>query len=58
MSSMDRYRRYAAECLKLAQATHSGDKVLLLQMAETWRHLAELAEASVATDDKDGRFKL
>jgi hypothetical protein len=55
MNSIERYRRYAADCLKIAQsATTDGDKARLLQMAETWRHLAELAEARVAArDDED-----
>ena len=46
MQSFERYRRYAVDCLKLAQSATSDDhKSQLLQMAETWRHLAELAEA-------------
>jgi hypothetical protein len=53
MKSLERYRRYAAECLKMAQsAANDGDKARLLQMAEKWRHLAELAEAT-ATVRKD-----
>jgi hypothetical protein len=53
MKSFERYRRYAADCLKMAQsAAKDSDKALLLQMAETWRHLAELAEAK-ATVRKD-----
>jgi hypothetical protein len=46
MQSFERYRRYAIDCLKLAQSAASDDhKSQLLQMAETWRRLAELAEA-------------
>jgi hypothetical protein len=46
-----RYRRYASECLRLAQlATTSQKKDLLLQMAETWRRLAEQAESSRTPD--------
>jgi hypothetical protein len=53
MNSIERYRRYAADCIKMAQSASSdGDKAHLLQMAETWRHLAELAEAA-APDDED-----
>jgi hypothetical protein len=53
MKSFERYRRYAAECLTIAQsARNDGDKALLLQMAETWRHLAKLAEAA-ARDRED-----
>jgi hypothetical protein len=56
MKSFERYRRYAADCLKMAQsASNNGDKARLLQMAETWRHLAELAEPRAsARDDQDG----
>ena len=54
MKLFERYRRYAADCLKMAQsAANDGDKARLLQMAETWRHLAELAEAKAARDDED-----
>jgi hypothetical protein len=55
MKSFVRYRRYAAECLTMAQsAANDGDKARFLQIAETWRHLAELAEAQAATrDDED-----
>jgi hypothetical protein len=53
MKSFERYRRYAVDCLKMAQlASSDGDKALLLEMAETWRHFAELAEAK-ATVRKD-----
>jgi hypothetical protein len=42
----EHYRSHAAACLKLAQSvTDEGDKMLLIQMAETWRHLAERIEA-------------
>ena len=55
MNSIERYRRYATDCIKMAQsAATDGDKARLLQMAETWRHLSELAEARVsARDDED-----
>jgi hypothetical protein len=49
MGPAERYRRYALRCLRLAQVTsHDGDRALLLQMAEAWRHLAERAEARLA----------
>jgi len=49
MGPAERYRRYALRCLRLAQLiAHDGDKALLLQMAEAWRHLAERAEAQRA----------
>ena len=45
MAKGDDYRRYASECVRLAQQTASAtEKDLLLQMAETWRRLAERAD--------------
>jgi hypothetical protein len=36
---------YAARCVRLAQRTENpADKAMLLQMAETWRRLAERIE--------------
>jgi hypothetical protein len=44
MARVDDYRRYAAECIRVAQQTENQrDKLVLLQMAETWRRLAERA---------------
>ena len=54
MKSFERYRRYAADCLKMARsAANDGDKARLPQMAKTWRHLAELAEAQATAKDDD-----
>jgi hypothetical protein len=55
MSSAERYRRYASECLKLAQlAATDADKGVLLQMAEMWRRLAERFEVrSPETDNQN-----
>jgi hypothetical protein len=40
-----RYRRYAAECIRLAQLSRDQkEKNVLLQMAETWQRLADEAE--------------
>jgi len=39
------YRRYAAECVRLAQQVSArDDKARLLDMAETFRELAEKSE--------------
>ena len=56
MSDSERYRRYAANCLRVAQlVSDPGDKTLLLQMAETWRRLAQQAESTRAdSDDHSG----
>jgi hypothetical protein len=49
MARADEYRRYAAECIRVAQQTKKQeDKLVLLQMAETWRRLAERAAQSGA----------
>jgi hypothetical protein len=55
MKSFERYRRYAADCLKMAQAaSNDDDKARLLHMAETWRRLALMAESrAAARDDED-----
>jgi hypothetical protein len=42
MTTPDRYRQLAAECLRMAQqVSNPTDKMLLLEMAETWRQLSE-----------------
>jgi hypothetical protein len=46
MTTSDRYRRLAAECLRIAQQTSNlTDKMLLLEMAAMWEKLAERAAA-------------
>jgi hypothetical protein len=45
------YRRNAIECLRIADETSSArSRVLLIQMAQTWLHLAHQAEKNLATD--------
>lgn len=45
MSSAEEYRRVAWDCLKLAEATsNSQAKMSLLNLAQYWVRLAELAE--------------
>jgi hypothetical protein len=54
MNLIERYRCYAADCLKVGRsAANDADKALLLQMAETWRRLAERAEAKAAARDNE-----
>ena len=56
MPAPDQYRQHADECVRVAQMiTDPVDKALLLQMAQTWRRLAERAEAqkTEANRDKD-----
>ena len=45
MGTVERYRHYAAECIRLAQQSqHPPEKDTLLSMAAAWRRLAEHAE--------------
>ena len=47
MTRAEEYRRYAAECVRVAQQTNQMEnKALLLRMAEKWRELASRAEGS------------
>ena len=51
MSSVDRYRRYALECLRLAQdAKGRESKTAMLDMAHAWVRLANQAEKNSRTD--------
>jgi hypothetical protein len=53
MTSANDFRRYAAECVVLAQQmSDPADKAHMLQMAQAWRELAEKQEAKAAKDDK------
>jgi hypothetical protein len=53
MASDNDYRRYAEECVALAQQmSDPADKAHMLQMAQAWRDLAEKQEANAAKDDK------
>ena len=43
-AAADRYKQYAAECLRIAQqATDPNQKARLLEMAEAWQRLSESA---------------
>jgi hypothetical protein len=45
MQRAEEYRRYAAECIRVAhQSTDPHDKSLLLEMAQRWRELAARVE--------------
>ena len=40
----ERYKEYAAECLRIAkQTTDTAQKTRLLEMADAWQRLAEAA---------------
>jgi hypothetical protein len=48
MTTPDRYRQLAAECLRIAQqVSNPTDKMLLLEMAQIWQQLAEGTAKSV-----------
>ena len=57
MAKPEDYRRYAAECLRLAQRfRNQAEAALLLEMAERWRDLAQRAESGVSksADENSG----
>ena len=48
------YRRYAKECLAMANATEDSKvRATLLQMAQTWFRLADEGPADADEDDAD-----
>jgi hypothetical protein len=54
MSWAERYRGYAAECVRLAQhLPDPADKALLVEMAEKWIRMAECAEGRADADADD-----
>ena len=49
MAKPEDYRRYAAECLRLAQQfRNQAEAAVLLEMAERWRVLAARAENDIS----------
>ena len=53
MGNADNYRRYAAECIRLAQQLRDpAETALLLRMASVWHRLAERVE-NEADDEGD-----
>jgi len=52
MAKAEDYRRFASECLKLAQsAADESARALFLQMARTWLALAQKEEAGAGPND-------
>jgi hypothetical protein len=50
------YRRYAAECLRIAQTISSpAEKSTLVQMAETWLRLAVQKESRAYSGEPEER---
>ena len=53
MASAAEFRRFAVECLALAQRTSNpDDRFRLLQMAEAWRALANQAQGPPPPEDR------
>ena len=51
MSSVRRYREYAADCVRQAQAEESSDeKTIMLNVALAWLRLAQQTEAREETE--------
>jgi hypothetical protein len=46
MQDVEKYREYAADCKRLAERASSGDKQVLMTIAEAWEQQARLAEAT------------
>jgi hypothetical protein len=52
MARADDYRRYAAECLALAQrAANPQDRTRLLEMANAWNQMAAKSDARSPSED-------
>jgi hypothetical protein len=52
MGRSDEYRRYAAECLEMASASHDPtSRATLLQMAQVWLRLATERELHKHKED-------
>jgi hypothetical protein len=49
--SVDKYRRHAVECLRIAEGVpDSVNRMLLIDMAQSWLLLAQQSEKNLATD--------
>jgi len=55
--SVDKYRRHAVDCLRIAEGVPSPQsRMILIDMAQSWLLLAQQAETSVATDPGQERL--
>ena len=51
----DRYKNYAAECLRIAkQTTDTAQRARLLEMADAWQRLAEAVAKRNPDNDATG----
>jgi hypothetical protein len=54
MGSLNEFRHNAEQCAKLARvASRETDRLVLLELAQSWLWLAELAQKSNVTGDED-----
>ena len=53
-AQLDQFRRYAEECVRMAQETHVPEhRALLIDMAQRWIELAEQADRIQGLLDRD-----
>jgi len=54
MGSLNEFRQNAAQCARLANvAARESDRLVLLELAQSWLWLAELTQKSDAKQDED-----
>jgi hypothetical protein len=57
MNSPEEYRRRAEECVQLAQSAPASQRAILIDIAQTWVRLADLATTERAWIGGDGSNK-
>jgi len=59
MASIDQYRKYAADCVRVAHLVHDpADKAMLLQMAKIWLSLAEKTQKKSPPGNNEKKRKI
>jgi hypothetical protein len=53
MAEVETYRRYARECMQLAETASPEQRVLLVEMARTWHQLAQEREREEAARSRE-----
>jgi hypothetical protein len=53
MDDAEKFREYAAECLRLAQKAAAQDKAVLLEIANAWIACADEAECKAGNMSKE-----
>ena len=48
MNTPEQYRKRAEECVQLAQSAPASQRAILIEIAETWVRLADLAKTEHA----------